>query len=68
MANRIFRTSGELRTAFRDRVTARVAMERDLWRRLCDEARLRDTSVAEILRVLAERWLELLDAARPRQS
>ena len=67
MGSRIFRTSAELRTRLNDRVTARVPMERDLWRRLADEAHMRDTSVAEILRVLAERWLDLLPA-NPRHS
>lgn len=66
---RIFRPSAELRTTpLKDRVNARVPMERELWRRLADEARMRDTSAAEIMRVLAARWLDLLDAANPRHS
>ena len=65
---RTFRTSSELRTPLKDRVTARVPMERALWRRLADEAHERETSVAEILRVLAARWIDRLDAATPRQT
>lgn len=69
MVKRIFRPNAELRKIpFAERVNARVPMERDLWRRLADEARARDTSAAEIMRVLAARWIDLLDAANPRHS
>lgn len=56
-----FRDIGVLRGPgghIEDRVTVRVAMEREVWDRLAQAADMRGTSAAEIIRVLVAEWLD----------
>lgn len=60
-----FRDIGVLRGPdgnIEDRVTVRVAMERDTRDRLAQAADLRGTSTAEIIRVLVTDWLDEVKA------
>lgn len=60
-----FRDIGVLRGPgghIEDRVTARVAMEREVWNRLAQAADMRGTSAAEIIRVLVTEWLDEVKA------
>lgn len=60
-----FRDIGVLRGPdghIEDRVTVRVAMERDTRDRLAQAADLRGTSTAEIIRVLITDWLDEVKA------